>query len=142
MAFVLNHSILIMIRYFQPRSPLLSLQCIVWTRLIQLFSDFFLLQALHLLEFLELNTVLGASHFTFYNHTLGPRANCVLKHYVNGDFLPSDTSSKNEYRRPIANQRATVNVLPWDLRMRSQKDIRTEGLFAALNDCVYRNMYR
>lgn len=99
-------------------------------------------QALHLLEFLELNTILGASHFTFYNHTLGKRASCVLKHYMNGDFLSDDASSKSEYRRPIANQRATVNVLPWDLRMRSQKDIRTEGLFAALNDCVYRNMYR
>lgn len=101
-------------------------------------------QALHLLEFLELNTILGASHFTFYNHTLGSRASCVLKHYINGDFLNGDSSngSKSEYRRPAANQRATVNVLPWDLRMRSQKDIRTEGLFAALNDCVYRNMYR
>lgn len=101
-------------------------------------------QALHLLEFLELNTILGASHFTFYNHTLGARASCVLKHYINGDFLSDDgnNGSKSEYRRPIANQRATVNVLPWDLRMRSQKDIRTEGLFAALNDCVYRNMYR
>lgn len=38
--------------------------------------------------------------------------------------------------------RATVDMLPWDLKMRSQKDIRTEGLFAALNDCLYRNMYR
>lgn len=64
---------------------------------------------------------------------------------MNGDFLTGNTavnSSKSEYRLPIANQRATVNMLPWDLRMRSQKDIRTEGLFAALNDCVYRNMYR
>lgn len=26
--------------------------------------------------------------------------------------------------------------------MRSQKEIRTEGLFAALNDCLYRTMYR
>lgn len=97
-----------------------------------------------MLEFLELNTILGASHFTFYNHTLGSRASCVLKHYVDGEFSNSDpkNGSKSEYRRPVANQRATVNVLPWDLRMRSQKDIRTEGLFAALNDCVYRNMYR
>lgn len=92
-----------------------------------------------------MNTILGVSHFTFYNHTVGPRASCVLKHYMNGDFLADDASingTKSEYRRPIANQRATVNMLPWDLRMRSQKDIRTEGLFAALNDCVYRNMYR
>lgn len=38
--------------------------------------------------------------------------------------------------------RPAVTMLPWDLRMRSQKEIRTEGLFAALNDCLYRNMYR
>lgn len=38
--------------------------------------------------------------------------------------------------------RPTVSLLPWDLRMRSQKEIRTEGLFAALNDCLYRSMYR
>lgn len=38
--------------------------------------------------------------------------------------------------------RPTVSMLPWDLRMRSQKEIRTEGLFAALNDCLYRSMYR
>lgn len=74
---------------------------------------------------------------------MGPRASCVLQHYTNGDFLAGDlNNTKSEYRKPIANQRATVTLLPWDLRMRSQKDIRTEGLFAALNDCVYRSMYR
>ena len=31
-----------------------------------------------------------------------------------------------------------VDVLPWQLDMTSQKEIRTEGLFAALNDCLYR----
>lgn len=101
-------------------------------------------KALNLLEFLELNTILGVSHFTFYNHTIGPRTSCILKHYIDGAFLAGEThnGTNNGYRRPIANQRATVTMLPWDLRMRSQKDIRTEGLFAALNDCVYRNMYR
>lgn len=55
----------------------------------------------------------------------------------------------NDINSPITNvsgligpPRATVSMLPWDLNMRSQKDIRTEGLFAALNDCLYRNMYR
>ena len=33
-------------------------------------------------------------------------------------------------------------VLPWRLNIDSQTEIRTEGLFAALNDCLYRNMYR
>lgn len=41
-----------------------------------------------------------------------------------------------------SHSKASVSMLPWDLRMRSQKDIRTEGLFAALNDCLYRSMYR
>lgn len=35
-----------------------------------------------------------------------------------------------------------VTVLPWQLDIVSQKEIRTEGLFAALNDCLYRTMYR
>ena len=33
-----------------------------------------------------------------------------------------------------------MDLLPWNLDMISQKEIRTEGLFAALNDCLYRNM--
>lgn len=36
----------------------------------------------------------------------------------------------------------SVEILPWNLKMKSQKEIRTEGLFASLNDCLYRNMYR
>ena len=33
-----------------------------------------------------------------------------------------------------------MDLLPWNLDLISQKEIRTEGLFAALNDCLYRNM--
>ena len=32
-------------------------------------------------------------------------------------------------------------MLEWRLDMASQREIRTEGLFAALNDCLYRAMY-
>ncbi|XP_055546069.1 uncharacterized protein LOC129730620 isoform X2 [Wyeomyia smithii] len=125
-------------------------------------------QALYLLEFLELNNLLGVSHFTFYNHTIGPKASCILRHYISGDLPPLITSygsvraqtrsteaaevndvhsaavpsSKlhdgTSYQKP----KITVNILPWNLRMRSQKEIRTEGLFASLNDCLYRSMYR
>jgi hypothetical protein len=35
-----------------------------------------------------------------------------------------------------------VRVLEWRLDMVSQREIRTEGLFAALNDCLYRSMYQ
>uniref|UniRef100_A0A182Q3Q4 Glycosyltransferase family 92 protein n=1 Tax=Anopheles farauti TaxID=69004 RepID=A0A182Q3Q4_9DIPT len=131
--------------------------------------------ALYLLEFLELNNLLGVSHFTFYNHTIGPKASCVLQHYVNGDVpqhivpyedatSPARTANSssssgasvvdatdapyhmptkyNEDNTAQLKPKITVNILPWNLRMRSQKEIRTEGLFASLNDCLYRSMYR
>lgn len=60
-------------------------------------------------------------HFTFYNHTLGPQVDCILQDYV---------------------RNGGVTVLPWQLNITSQKEIRTEGLFAALNDCLYRSMYK
>ncbi|XP_067005101.1 uncharacterized protein [Anabrus simplex] len=78
-------------------------------------------QALQMLEFLELNAILGVHHFTLYNHTIGPAVGCILQDYV---------------------ARGVVTLLPWKLNMVSQKEIRTEGLFAALNDCLYRSMYR
>ncbi|XP_063229480.1 uncharacterized protein LOC134534813 [Bacillus rossius redtenbacheri] len=78
-------------------------------------------QPLQMLEFLELYGLLGVRHFTLYNHTIGPQVACVLEDYVS---------------------RGTVTLLPWQLNMASQKEIRTEGLFAALNDCLYRSMHR
>uniref|UniRef100_A0A6P7FPK6 Glycosyltransferase family 92 protein n=2 Tax=Diabrotica virgifera virgifera TaxID=50390 RepID=A0A6P7FPK6_DIAVI len=78
-------------------------------------------RALQLIEFIELNRLLGVDHFTFYNHTVGNQVDCVLRDYID---------------------RGLVTVLPWNLDMISQKDIRTEGLFAALNDCLYRFMYK
>ncbi|XP_055372133.1 hybrid signal transduction histidine kinase E [Condylostylus longicornis] len=179
-------------------------------------------QALYLMEYLELNSLLGVSHFTFYNHTIGPHATCVLQHYASGDIpqgnlteydifdiqalfgignnrnsnnnnnnngnnansglsggglsirnsnninnnsiLSSSSSSSSVPSTAIPLQTTTISnnnkikkmkilkttnyavptvqILPWDLRMRSQSEIRTEGLFAALNDCLYRNMYR
>jgi hypothetical protein len=114
-----------------------------------------------MLEFLELNNLLGVSHFTFYNHTLGPKANCILEHYMKNtvpqQFLvnsphrsndgdnknfTSDTASHNENLTIARDPKITVEILPWNLKMKSQKEIRTEGLFASLNDCLYRNMYR
>ncbi|GAB6031050.1 hypothetical protein CHUAL_007864 [Chamberlinius hualienensis] len=78
-------------------------------------------RAVQLIEFIELNRILGVSHFTFYNHTIGHETACALKHYI---------------------QEGVVTLLPWQLDMISQKEIRTEGLFAAINDCLYRYMYR
>ena len=54
-----------------------------------------------------------------YEDTVGPEVSCLLSHYTRTGLL---------------------TLLPWRLDMQSQKEIRTEGLFAALNDCLYRNM--
>jgi len=76
----------------------------------------------NLIEFIEFNQILGVSHFILYNHTIGKDVDCLLKKYI---------------------QNGLVTVLPWTLKgIVSQKDIRTEALFAALNDCLYRTMYK
>lgn len=75
----------------------------------------------NLIEFIELNRLLGVNHFVLYNHTVGTEVGCVLRRYMLDGI---------------------VSVLPWQLDIASQKEIRTEGLFAALNDCLYRTMYR
>ena len=76
-------------------------------------------KTLELIEFLELNQILGVTKFTLYRDTVSDEVNCVLKHYE---------------------KLGKIEVLPWDLKIESQTEIRTEGLFAALNDCLYRNM--
>jgi len=76
-------------------------------------------KTLELLQFIELNMILGVTRFTLYNDTMSEEVNCLLSHYI---------------------KEGVVEVLPWKLDMDSQKEIRTEGLFAALNDCLYRNM--
>ncbi|XP_015435813.1 PREDICTED: LOW QUALITY PROTEIN: uncharacterized protein LOC107191321 [Dufourea novaeangliae] len=79
-------------------------------------------RVLQLVEFIELYGLLGATHVTLYNDTVGTEAGCALKYYE---------------------AKGLVTVLPWHhLDMVSQREIRTEGLFAALNDCLYRSMYK
>ncbi len=78
-------------------------------------------RALWLVEFLEMHKLLGVTHFVFYNHTLGPAVERVL----------------NRYRRT-----GEVSVLRWNLPLRSQKQIRTEGMFTALNECNLRLVHR
>lgn len=72
------------------------------------------------MEFVELNTILGVGHFTFYKNTIGPNVECILDHYKKDNL---------------------ISILPWEIDLVSKKEIRTEGMFAALNDCLYRNMY-
>ncbi|KAG7189458.1 hypothetical protein KM043_017154 [Ampulex compressa] len=79
-------------------------------------------RVLQLVEFIELHRLLGATHVTLYNDTIGSEASCALKYYE---------------------AKGIVTILPWHhLDMISQREIRTEALFAALNDCLYRSMYK
>jgi len=74
-----------------------------------------------LVEFIEIHRLLGASHFTFYNHSVGEQVDCILRRYMESGL---------------------VEVLSWQqLDVVSQKEIRTEGIFASLNDCLYRHMF-
>lgn len=78
-------------------------------------------RALWLVEFIEFYRLLGADHFIFYNHTMGRTIEAVVGHYV---------------------KEGVVTLLPWSLPVVTQKEIRTEGIFAALNDCSLRSINR
>ena len=59
----------------------------------------------------------GASHFIFYNHTVGPDVQLILAHYK---------------------KLGLATLLTWNLPLASQKEIRTEAIFTAINDCNMR----
>ena len=59
----------------------------------------------------------GATHFIFYNHTVGPDVQLILAHYK---------------------KLGLATLLTWNLPLASQKDIRTEAIFTAINDCNMR----
>ncbi|CAG9762979.1 unnamed protein product [Ceutorhynchus assimilis] len=73
-----------------------------------------------LLEFIELHKIMGVDHFYLYNHSVSPQIDCLLQKYQHEGL---------------------VTVLPWQLPLISQKEIRTEGIFASLNDCLFRTMH-
>ncbi|XP_073945240.1 uncharacterized protein [Choristoneura fumiferana] len=72
-----------------------------------------------LVEWFELNRLLGVSHFYMYNESLRAPVACVLE----------------RYRRE-----GLVTLLPWNLPFISRLEIRTGGQYAAFSDCLYRSM--
>ncbi|XP_059480284.1 glycosyltransferase family 92 protein F13G3.3-like [Neocloeon triangulifer] len=75
-----------------------------------------------LIEWIEMNKILGIEHFYLYIHDIAPNTSCVLNEYSN---------------------QGTATLLDWNnLPLKSQVDVRTENMFAALNDCLYRAMYK
>ena len=78
-------------------------------------------RALWMVEFINFYQLLGVTHITFYNHSIGPDVDKVLNH-----LMKEDVREKKGL---------TVRVLPWALPVESQMKIRTEAQFSALNDC-------
>lgn len=72
-------------------------------------------------EFIEVNRMFGAEKFQFYVDSVSPRvASCLL-----------------EYAR-----RSVVEVQPWTVPMKIAPFIYQHGQILAINECLYRLMYR
>jgi len=74
-----------------------------------------------LVEFIEVNRVLGAQKFLFYVHSVGSRVDPCLREYV---------------------RRGTINIQPWKLPADVARVIYYNGQILAMNECLYRMMYR
>lgn len=85
-------------------------------------------KAYELVEMIEMNKLLGASHFVFYSYSINKNVHQVLEYY----------------------QDKGVELVPWNLPMNvdtwPKKNIPVEihyfGQLGALNDCLYRNRYK
>ena len=76
---------------------------------------------IELIEFIEINKILGVSKFMIYNETMSPEVSCVLNYYKGHENI--------------------LTILPWELMEPLEKgEIQNRGCLAALNDCIYRNM--
>lgn len=78
-------------------------------------------KAVLLVEFIEFHRIMGVEFFTFYNHTLGRSVDIILSWYTD---------------------QGIAEVLPWQIDIVSQKEIRTENMFASINDCILRNWHQ
>lgn len=74
-----------------------------------------------LVQFLEMNKILGAEHFTFYIHEQSNIIRKVLQLY---------------------NSEGHVTLLPWQLPVEPELDVWYYGQLLSINDCLYRNMYK
>ncbi|XP_033755228.1 beta-1,4-galactosyltransferase galt-1-like isoform X2 [Pecten maximus] len=87
-------------------------------------------KAYELVEMIEMNRILGADHFVFYNYSTHVNVDKVLQYYI---------------------KMGLVEVVQWHLPMRVDvwpkvkghtTEIHYFGQLGALNDCLYRNRYK
>ncbi|XP_032453361.1 uncharacterized protein LOC100115374 isoform X2 [Nasonia vitripennis] len=74
----------------------------------------------NLIEFVEFYRMMGVEHFTFYNTSVTEEVSRVLAHYESEGL---------------------ATVLHWQLPARYlyERNLRYNGIFAAMNDCLYRS---
>ena len=78
-------------------------------------------KTLEIVEFIELNKLLGVSKFFIYNESISDEVSCVLNYYKDKENL--------------------VSVVPWNLPSKIEIDyLPNRGVMSSLNDCIYRNM--
>ena len=76
---------------------------------------------LEIIEFIELNKLLGAKKFIIYNESMSEEVSCVLNYYIQKENL--------------------VRIIKWDLLSKiDASSVAIRGVLSALNDCIYRNM--
>ncbi|XP_067679482.1 beta-1,4-galactosyltransferase galt-1-like [Haliotis asinina] len=68
-----------------------------------------------IIEMVELDLLLGADRFVFYNESITPLVNTVLEHYT---------------------KKGIVKIIPWNLPVRN---IHYHGQLASIQDCLYAN---
>ena len=74
-----------------------------------------------LVEFVEVNRVLGAQKFQFYLESVGPRVAPCLREYA---------------------RRGIVDIQPWTLPSDIVRILHYHGQIMAINECLYRMMYK
>ena len=74
-----------------------------------------------LVEFVEVSRVFGAEKFQLYNSSIGRRVDRCVREYVS---------------------RGVVDVQPWNLPTDIARSVHYHGQILAINDCLYRLMYR
>ncbi|KAG8041135.1 hypothetical protein G9C98_002123 [Cotesia typhae] len=79
-------------------------------------------KTLDLVTFIEFYRLMGVNHLTFYRDSVSENVDKILNYYV---------------------KQKVVTLLKWKLPeiYVFQKTLRTDGIFAALNDCLYRNTF-
>ncbi|XP_013415345.1 beta-1,4-galactosyltransferase galt-1 [Lingula anatina] len=73
-----------------------------------------------LVQFIEMNRLLGADHITFYNFNTTKVVNKILDFYE---------------------KQGKIEVVPWDIPVSEEEEVWYYGQLLTINDCLYRNMF-